>query len=328
MLKYTIKALKVCAPFALGAGILWWMYHDCDWEVLRRMMQGDIKWGWIAFSLVFGVLPSVFRGLRWRLALDPLGEHPSRRVCIDSIYLSYAASLVIPRIGEVTRCGTLKTYEGTSFSKSLGTVVTERLVDSLLLLLLASVSFACAIPQMLRFMAETGMDPRGVLAHFTSTGYWVTALCIVLIIGVGGRLLWHLKAFERSRQFLKGLIEGVASLRHVSSFPLYMLLSVGIWVGYFLHFYITFFAFDFTADLSLLDALLIFCVGSFAVIVPTPNGAGPWHFAVKTMLVLCGVAEQPAVLFALVVHTIQTLLMVLLGLWSGMDLSLIRRTRQ
>ena len=79
-------------------------------------------------------------------------------------------------------------------------------------------------------------------------------------------------------------------------------------------------AFSFTADIGILPALLIFCVGTFAVLVPTPNGAGPWHFAVKTMLILYGVAEAPAILFALVVHTIQTLLIAVLGVVGWADL--------
>ena len=107
--------------------------------------------------------------------------------------------------------------------------------------------------------------------------------------------------------------EGVLSLRKVHNLPLYLFYSLLIWVGYFLHFYIAFFCFDFTSSLSVGAAFLIFCVGTFAVLVPTPNGAGPWHFAVKTMLVLYGVAEPQAVMFALVVHTIQTALVVLLG---------------
>jgi hypothetical protein len=84
---------------------------------------------------------------------------------------------------------------------------------------------------------------------------------------------------------------------------------------------LAFFCFDFTAGINPWAALLIFSAGSFAVLVPTPNGAGSWHFAVKTMLVLYGVAEAPAVMFALVVHTIQTALVVLLGAWGWADLN-------
>ena len=89
-----------------------------------------------------------------------------------------------------------------------------------------------------------------------------------------------------------------------------------IWVSYFLQYWVTFYCFGFTSDLSIMVALVSFIVGSFAVIVPTPNGAGAWHFAVKTILILYGVESTNAETFVLVVHTFQTPLMPLLGAFS------------
>ena len=102
--------------------------------------------------------------------------------------------------------------------------------------------------------------------------------------------------------------------------------SVGIWVCYFLHYYLTFFCFDFTADLGLGCALVSFVVANFAVIVPTPNGAGPWHFAIKTMLILYGVQDEQALYFVLIVHTVQTLLVVALGIYAWGALLFSRRS--
>ena len=110
------------------------------------------------------------------------------------------------------------------------------------------------------------------------------------------------------------------SLKNVKNVPLFLFFSVAIWVCYFLHYYLTFFCFDFTADLGLGCALVTFVVGSIAVIVPTPNGAGPWHFAVKTMLILYGVVDERALWFVLIVHTVQTMLVVLLGVWAWLRL--------
>lgn len=279
-------------------------------------------------SLAFGILPLTFRALRWKLALRPLGESPSARVCSDAIFISYAASLAVPRIGEVTRCGTLKKYSGISFSKSLGTVVAERVVDSALMMLIALIGFLSQLPQFLSFLRTTGTHPREILDRFTSTGYLVTALCLMLAIAFAGWLLWKVAIFRKGREKVIGFFEGVASLRRLDNLPLYLFYSIGIWVAYYLHFYIAFFSFDFTAHIDPLAGLLIFCVGSFAVLVPTPNGAGPWHFAVKTMLVLYGVAEAPAILFAFLVHTIQTILVVVMGVVGWADLSLIQHNPQ
>lgn len=300
-------------PFVLGLGILWWMYRGTDWSDFGHYVLHEMNWWWMLVSLAFGILPQMARAWRWKMALEPLGEHPRRTSCTDAIFMSYAASLVIPRVGEVTRCGTLKTSDGVSFTKSLGTVVTERLVDSLLMLLFTGIAFLLQLPMFLRFLKETNTNIGDLLHRFTGTGYIVTFICLVAALIAGFVAIRRFSFFKKGRDMLRDMWEGILSLRKVRNLPLYLFYSVLIWVGYFLHFYIAFFCFDFTAHLSIGAAFLIFCVGTFAVLVPTPNGAGPWHFAVKTMLVLYSVAETQAIMFALTVHTIQTALVVLLG---------------
>lgn len=300
-------------PFVLGLGILWWMYRGTNWSDFGHYVLHEMNWWWMLLSLAFGILPQMARAWRWKMALEPLGEHPRRTSCTDAIFMSYAASLVIPRVGEVTRCGTLKTADGVSFTKSLGTVVTERLVDSLLMLLFTGIAFLLQLPMFLRFLKETNTNIGDLLYRFTGTGYIVTFICLVAALIAGLVAIRRFSFFKKGRDMLRDMWEGVLSLRKVRNLPLYLFYSVLIWVGYFLHFYIAFFCFDFTTHLSIGAAFLIFCVGTFAVLVPTPNGAGPWHFAVKTMLVLYGVAETQAIMFALTVHTIQTALVVLLG---------------
>ena len=288
-------------PFVLGLGILWWMYRGTNWSDFGHYVLHEMNWWWMLLSLAFGILPQMARAWRWKMALEPLGEHPRRTSCIDAIFMSYAASLVIPRVGEVTRCGTLKTADGVSFTKSLGTVVTERLVDSLLMLLFTGIAFLLQLPMFLRFLKETNTNIGDLLFRFTGTGYIVTFICLVAALIAGFVAIRRFSFFKKGRDMLRDMWEGVLSLRKVRNLPLYLFYSVLIWVGYFLHFYIAFFSFDFTAHLSIGAAFLIFCVGTFAVLVPTPNGAGPWHFAVKTMLVLYGVAETQAIMFALTV---------------------------
>lgn len=319
------RTLQLLLPFALALGILWWMYRGTDWAGFLRDIAG-MHWSWMLFSLVFGVLAQQVRAWRWKLALEPLGEKPRRRTAEDAIFVSYAASLVVPRVGEVMRCGSLQRSDGVPFAKSLGTVVTERIVDSLMIVLLTVLAFLTQIPVFRDFLATTGTDLHGLLSRFTTTGYLVTALCLVMAAAAG---IFLIKRYMRRGGDLLGqLRDGILSLRHVRSLWLYLLYSLLIWVCYYLHFYVAFFAFDFTAGVSPTAAFLIFCVGSFAVLVPTPNGAGPWHFAVKTMLVLlypAAISETQAILFALAVHTIQTALVVLLGAWGWAHLSITKK---
>lgn len=319
-LKILKKILQLTLPFALGLGILWWMYRGTNWHDFFHSVFSEMKWGWMLFSFVFGILAQQIRAWRWRMALAPLGEHPRRCTCEDAIFISYAASLVIPRVGEVTRCGTLKKYDGVSFTKSLGTVFTERVIDSLVMLILTGVAFLFQVPVFLKFIRTTGMDFGDFFGQFTGTGYLVTILCLVMAIGAAVYFVKHF--YSRGRDLLKDLWAGILSLKDVSNLPLYLLMSFGISLCYYLHFYIAFFCFNFTSSITPIEAFLIYCIGMFAVLVPTPNGAGSWHFAVKTMLVLYGVAEKEAILFALVVHTLQTGLVVLLGAFGFVRVSL------
>lgn len=273
----------------------------------------------------FGILAQLFRAARWRQALEPLDERPSLAVCVHAIFLSYASSLVIPRIGEVLRCGILKRYENVSFTKSLGTVVTERMVDSLVMLVLSFLIVLCQVRIFMVFFEETGVDFCAFAGRFSTAGYWVTGGCMlaaaVLLYVLARRLAW----LGRTRDMMRNIVDGILSLRKVRRIPIYILYSFGIWVAYFLHFYLTFYSFAGTENLGMATALVAFIVGSFAVLVPTPNGAGPWHFVVKTVLVLYGVSEHDGVIFVLVVHTLQTILVVLLGLYAAAALAFVRK---
>lgn len=314
------KIFSACLPFILGIGILWWMYRDTDLDACTAYLS-QMKWGWMVVSLIFGVLAQQVRAWRWRMTLTPLGFNCRRSVCEDAIFLSYASSLVIPRVGEVTRCGTLKKFDDVPFAKALGTVVTERIVDCLIILLLTVAAFLLQITDFLHFLKHTGTDFGSSFSHFTETGFLWAGLCIMAVLALLFFLLRRFSIFSKGKDVIHNVWLGITSLRDVKHMPLYLTYSLGIWACYFLHFYIAFFCFDFTSSINPAQAFLIFCIGTFAVLVPTPNGAGPWHFAVKTMLVLYGVAEEPAIMFALIVHSIQTFEVILLGAYGWFDLT-------
>jgi hypothetical protein len=317
--------MKIVPPLVLGGAILYWMYRDFDFHTVGHVMLNDMNWTWMLLSFPFGILAQMMRGWRWKQTLEPMDAHPRTSTVINSIFLSYAVSLVIPRIGEFTRCGVLKRWEDISFSKALGTVVTERAVDTLVVMLYSGIILLIEMSVFGSFFRKTGTTLDRVLNGFSLTGWLVTAVCGVAILILLHFLLKNLSIYNKVKTTLSGIWEGVLSLRGIRNLPLYLFFSIGIWVCYFLHYYLTFFCFDFTADLGIGCALVSFVVANFAVIVPTPNGAGPWHFAIKTMLILYGVADEQALFFVLIVHTVQTMLVIFLGIWAWAHLSFTKR---
>lgn len=318
-------AWKISLSIILGGAILYWMYRDFDFQQVHHVLTDEMNWTWMLLSFPFGILAQAFRGWRWKQTLEPVGEKPRSSVSVYSIFLSYAVSLVIPRVGEFARCGVLKRWDKISFPKAIGTVVTERAIDSLLILLIAALTFLAQIPIFLTFFRKTGTSIHSILGQFTTTGYLVTIVCGISILILVWYLLRKLSIYDKVKATIGGIWQGVISLKNVKNIPLFIFFTIAIWGSYFLHYYLTFFCFEATSHLSMSCALVTFIVGSIAVVVPTPNGAGPWHFAVKTMLILYGIGTYDALYFVLIVHSVQTLLVILLGVYAWIALALTEK---
>ena len=317
MRKHLKSLLKILLPLALGGGILYWTYRDFDFSAVSHTLLYEMNLWWLALSLVFEVLSHVFRGLRWKQALEPLGERPRTETCINAIFLSYAVSLLIPRSGEVARCGVLKRYDGVSFTKSLGTVVTERVVDMVCVMLIALAVVVLQFDVLRTFFMEKGTNVESIGAMLTSGSLWLWIGIGIAVCTGGYLLLRRLPIAEKVKGTMRNLWEGICSVRRVKNVPLFLLYSAAIWGSYIMQSYLTFYCFAFTADLGFKAGLAVFIATSFAVLVPTPNGAGPWHYVVISMLTLLyGVSESDAGTFALIVHGTQTAALILLGVYA------------
>ena len=141
-------------------------------------------------------------------------------------------------------------------------------------------------------------------------------LCAVAIAMLLYFLLRKMALWKRIKVFILNFSEGLTFLKKTRHVWLFVLETVGIWFCYFMQFYLCFFCFPFSSQLSFFAGLLLFVAGSIAGVGPTPNGAGPWHFAVISIMVLYGVSTDDASVFALIVHSTQTLLVALLGIYA------------
>jgi uncharacterized protein (TIRG00374 family) len=321
ILNYT---LKTALPIVLGAFILYMVYDDFDFSQLWSGLK-EMNLVWFMVSVIFGIMSHVIRGWRWKLTLAPLGYNPSAATCVDSVYVAYAANLVLPRVGEVSRCAVLTKYDGVPFSKALGTLVAERLIDMLLVLLFVCVMLLTQLDVFLSLFAQTGTNEASFAELFSSPKtYAIIAAVVVACV-----TLWipmkKTRLYAKVKQAIGGFVDGLLSLKTMNRKGLFLLYTIGIWVGYFLEFYLAFFCFPFTAELTVVQGLVIFAAISLAIVIPTPNGAGPWHFVVISMMTLYGVSNTDASSFALIVHTFQTLGVIMLGAYGWVALQVRNR---
>ena len=319
------NTLKIAPPLLLAAALLYGMYRDFDFVEAKRIFLHEMNIWWLLLSLVPITLSHVLRGLRWLITLEPLGYHPKKSDSIDSIFIAYASNVLIPRVGEMSRCAVLTKYDKVPFSKALGTLVAERLIDMLLVVIFVCVMLLTQLDVFASLFATTGTNSFSLASLLSSPKTYI----IIGVVIVACVLLWlglkKTKLYARITQTIRGFVDGLLSLRSMHRKGLFALYTIGIWVGYFLEFYIAFFCFPFTAQLSVVQALVIFAAISLAIVIPTPNGAGPWHFVVISMMTLYGVSQTDASSFALIVHAFQTLGVMLLGVYGWVSLQVRNR---
>ena len=324
MKKIFNNIIKSLLPLLLGVVILYWIYAEFDFSQVGVALK-EMDLFWFVLSLFFGVFSHVLRGWRWQLALAPMGYYPRRGNCVYSIFIAYAANLLLPRVGEVSRCVVLDRYDSVPFAQSLGTVVTERLIDTVMVLLITATAVLLQWNVFYAFVTRAGGGVLGFDAVSAMGGPAVFAISIVAVAVLLFLLLRKMSLWAKIRSFFNHFVEGMCSIARMKHAWLFVLETVGIWFCYFMQFYLCFFCFPFSAGLSLAAGLLLFVAGSVAVVVPTPNGAGPWHFAVLSIMVIYGLSTTDASLFALIVHSSQTLLVALLGVLALVMLPLTNR---
>lgn len=325
MKKILKTTMKIALPLLIAGGLLYWMYRDFDFAEAKYILLHETNVWWLLASLIPITLSHVIRGLRWLLTLAPLGYRPKVGDSVDSIFVAYAANVLVPRVGEVSRCAVLTKYDRIPFSKALGTLVAERLIDMLLVAVFVCVMLLTQFDVFMSLFATTGTSGISLGSLLVSPKTYIVIAAIV----AGAALLWlwlkNTTLYAKMKQLVRGFVDGLMSLRTMQHKGLFVLYTLGIWVGYFLEFYIAFFCFPFTADLSVVQGLVIFAAISLAIIIPTPNGAGPWHFVVISMMTLYGVSHADASSFALIVHTFQTLGVIMLGVYGWVALQVRNR---
>lgn len=317
--------MKIVLPLLIAGGLLYWMYRDFDFAEARRIFLDEMNIWWLFASLIPITLSHILRGLRWLITLEPLGYRPKTGDSIDSIFVAYASNVLVPRVGEVSRCAVLTKYDKVPFSKALGTLVAERLIDMLLVLLFVCVMLLTQLDVFLSLFAQTGTNEASFAELFSSPKTYAIIAAVVVACVVLWLLLKKTRLYAKVKQAIGGFVDGLLSLKTMNRKGLFLLYTIGIWVGYFLEFYLAFFCFPFTAELTVVQGLVIFAAISLAIVIPTPNGAGPWHFVVISMMTLYGVSNTDASSFALIVHTFQTLGVIMLGAYGWVALQVRNR---
>ncbi len=319
--------LKVVLPLAFGCLLLWFLYRKMDVAEIWRVVKEGVRYDILLFSLLFGLFANIMRGLRWGLLISSLGERFKMSNVIYAVLGNYAVNLVLPRVGEVWRCGVITKYDKISFTKLLGTLLIDRVSDTIMVGMITLLIFIFNINFFTSFFAKNPALLDGFRSMFNSIWIYVSIIIFIAVIWFIFTYMSNFTLVQKAKGLLNNVWTGMKSIWLMEHKMRFVLETFLIWGGYFCYFYMTFYAFDFTKDLGIAIGLITFTMSSIGVAVPVQGGIGPWHFMVIATLVCFGVNENDAAAFALIVHTIQTVWTGLCGLFGVVALPIINRER-
>ncbi len=326
--KTALKVLKFFAFFALGAFIFWLIYKDQDIDRIKSVLKNDVKYSWVIVSLIIGLLSHISRTLRWGLMIEPIGHKPRFINTFMAVMVGYLMNMAFPRMGEISRCGVLARHEKLSFTKLIGTVVAERLVDMITLLILLGIVIVSQFGRMLHFIEENPEVHGKLVAVFTSPYLIIGMIIMLVVLFVFRKTFKNTAFFKKLIEILNNFKEGFISIRSIKRKGWFYFHSVFIWTMYYFMLYVIFFSFDFTRDLNPIAGLTTFVLASFGMVAPVQGGIGAWHFMVKEALALYGVANENGIIFAFVAHTSMTGMIIIVGLISVVALPFVNRKKE
>lgn len=279
----------------------------------------DAHYGYILISLVMGLLSHFSRAYRWNFMLHPLGYRPRLINNILAIFITYIANLGVPRSGELFRATVMQTYEGIPFEKSFGTIIAERAVDLLMLLLTIGLALSLESDMIYSLLEEKAIDP------------W--SLAAVLLIG-GGAFYFIFQQIKKTQHpvavkiiaLFNGLSEGFLTIVRMEKKWAYLFHTLFIWVMYIAMFYTIKFSLPETYSLGFEPLLIGFIVGALAISA-TNGGIGIYPFSVSLVLISYGISKEASLAFGWIMWTAQTVMVLLFGSISFLLLPLVNQKK-
>lgn len=283
-----------------------WIYRGFDFRAIAEVFTVRGNGVWIALALAVGIVANVLRSLRWRMLLAGTGICIRCRRAVELVFISYLINSVTPRLGELTRSLLVCRGDAAASTRAFGTVVVEKMADVVCLVLVVAAATVLRWQDTLELVHRLTFGLQTALPSYT---IYIIAGCLVcLALGLTLPRVKHVRALFRN------LWQGVSAIARLERPWSFCGLCAAIWLCNFLQLYLLIPCYDALSSLGWADALYIFATASVGVLLPTPGGVGPWHFAVvKTLTGLYGIPATVAKSFALVTHGLKTVLVMILG---------------
>lgn len=327
--RWTGFLLKYAVPVIISVGLCYLLFTGIDFREMLEIIRTECDFRWIAFALALSVFSHIFRALRWQIQLTALDVNPPLYAIIYSIFGTYAVNLVFPRLGEVWRTGYISQRQDAPFVTVFGSMVADRLADTLTVLLITLGTLCFAAGAIMDFVRTNGESYARIIDLLESPWLWGA---VALLIAGAWWLLTRRGAtgiIAKIQKAARELWQGFAVVLKMPGRGRWLLWTVALWGCYFAQLYVAFFAFPFTrqvlADHGIIAALVAYVLGSISMAVPSNGGIGPWQWAVIFALGIYGLDAARAGAFANIVLGTQTIMLIVLGIITFTGIAADRR---
>ncbi len=316
------SSLKVLVPLSIGLFFIYLTLNATTVEE-RNLIANYIKnadYRFVLLSVFFGIFSHLSRAYRWQYLLAPMGYKPRFINSVLAVLIAYISNLGIPRSGEILRATTLSSYEKIPFEKTFGTIIAERLVDLVLLVGFVFIALSLQYDLIWEVLKEKRIAPSTVLF----------GIAFLVIAALGLRTLFMKNKSEfvlKIKSFLKGLVEGILSIRSMPNKGAFLIHTIFIWLMYLAMFYVIKWTVPETSTLGLNALLPAFVIGGLTISA-TNGGIGIYPFSVALMLGAFGISNESGLAFGWIMWTSQTLMIIVFGSLSFFVLPLVNRKKE
>ena len=318
------KALQYIIPLLLSVLLLWYLFRKVDFRQTMEIISHGVDYWWILAAMCISVFSHIFRAMRWRIQLNALQVSSTLMELTCAVFGCYALNLLLPRLGELWRCTFVAKRSGTRFTTVMGSMVADRMADSLMVLALILLTAVLAAPALAAFLAKYPVG-EGLLRLLYSPVAWGAGLVAAGAVALLLHRYRDTSAVRRLRQWTAEIWRGFAVTATMPGRWRFLLLTIAIWGCYFVQLYVAFYAFSFTEELctrpglawGLLPCLVAFVLSSIGMAVPSNGGLGPWNIAIMFGLAVYGVADVEGAAFSILQWSGQTVMLILLGIFTA-----------
>lgn len=324
------KSFKTIAFTLLGAFILFMVFRKTDFNQLLSEAS-EAKFFWIVLALVVGAWGHWIRAARWTLMLDSMDYKVTTYPGFLSVISGYLINLAIPRAGELSRCALMGQVTGVPVQTLVGTVVTERIIDLIMTVLIIFSVLLLQFQLLYDFTRINFLTPLSTkLNSLIQSDYF--SIIVVFIVLIFVLILWFIlkkKAVKPTNEnkwilLLKGFAKGIKSVFTLKKPILFIVYTFGIWFTYFLSTVCIMQAFEFTASMTLITGLSILMFSTLGVIAPAPGGVGSIYTTKLGLIEIYNLPDSQATTFASILFFTQVVGFVILGTFALIQLGIMK----